>query len=188
MMITIATISKPILLILVCITACNSIVLPPQVKSLKNTGVPAVNVVTTVTTPSKPAVCMPKSLNQIEEYFASYAVTHHPHSLETCNMMTRKLNDFAPSSKSSCPWEYTCDHDENRFPKYIIKAKCLNDYFESCNKEGNDVLGVCRPVTIPLTVYKCADNTEQSFLEGSWTTENVVLACQCDNTNIISSR
>ena len=182
------TISRPILLILSCITICNCIALP-QLEGLKKIATTTTTTTTAVNIVATPSpVCQPSSLSLMEEYFATYAVAHHPHSIETCDIMVKKLNNFAPSNTSSCPWEYVCDHDDNRFPKYIIKAKCLNNYCESCNNEGANVLNECRPVTVPLTVYKCEKDSANPFiLKGSRATEDIALACQCDNTSITNS-
>ena len=162
--------------------------LPVALSNLQQTGgsKTASTITTIITTTNLP--CLPINFQGQLSSFTSHI------SVDSCKEMTRKLNSVAPSTNSSCPWEYTCEFKANRFPQYIIQANCLKTHCAGCSEDGSREPGVCEAVEIPLTVYECSNEDQYGSQLGSigintggeWIKEHVRVACQCEH-NVIDS-
>ena len=134
--------------------------------------------------------CIPLDIQQYSTSLPSFTIHK---SVEACNEMTRLLNNVAPSINSSCPWEYTCEYKQNRFPQYLIQANCLKSFCEGCSSDDStNEPGKCSPVEIPLSVYECTNDVNVVgslpviHTKGEWIKERVRVACQC-NHNVVES-
>ena len=169
------------ILLLIFLTATpfsSCFTLPAELQETAKVVSPIASIITS------PLPCFPKLTS--EGFIGSY--TNYM-SVDTCNEMTRKLNNAAPSSSSSCPWEYYCHFQANRFPQYIVQANCSMSHCQGCSSSGSFEPGNCEAVTIPLDVYKCSASEVDPLgipASGEWIKEEIQVACQCEHSVIES--
>ena len=105
-------------------------------------------------------------------------------SSTVCSQMETMLEEIAPTNKtSSCPYQYRCNFDQQRYPKFIIELTCKQKYCSSnCNQ-----LSECKQKSFSLSVAR-TDNENCSDEEGSsqWTVapQKINVGCSCGITSI----
>lgn len=96
-----------------------------------------------------------------------------------CSQVEAMLQVTAPSNKTtSCPHQYQCSFDNQRYPKYIIEMVCVQEY---CSSDCGG-LNQCKPETVPFLVLKTDD--DECWVDGStsqWVSEmqTVDVGCSC---------
>jgi len=97
-----------------------------------------------------------------------------------CAKMLQEMDTVVShiSTTALCPWNYTCDYKANRFPNYLIKAKCLHDRCRDVTcSQYYDRHSMCQSHSITVNVLRMRDNCE------SWDVDEefIPLACTCTN-------
>ncbi len=89
-----------------------------------------------------------------------------------CRHMESKFNAFAKNIET-CPWNYTCNYNENRYPQYMLQANCLRQY-EFKPVTSTDCAGKtdspkqCIPITTLVRVQiKTEDDNDSTIGSGS---------------------
>ena len=127
-----------------------------------------------------------------ESYFLHNSSTNDVRSKslgdKTCREMERKLKHAAPTEGSVyCPWTYKCNYSEQRYPRYLIQANCLNDYCHSgCNNTGSgehgSPQGHCIPITVVVQILKpkiVGSYGSGDDIEWSKHNKRIRLGCKC---------
>jgi hypothetical protein len=73
-----------------------------------------------------------------------------------CEQMENVLNSILPTKTGVlCPLQYKCDHDERRYPPYIVSPQCLEG--GRCSSCIN--YGTCSPTYVTIKVLKLSRDT-----------------------------
>ena len=80
---------------------------------------------------------------------------------------TYKSNDITP-----CPWQYTAEHDFNRYPQYVQNVSCLQS---SCHNIPG-ILCECREVGYTVPILK---RTQCGTDKQEWMTANIIVNVAC---------
>ena len=93
-----------------------------------------------------------------------------------CAQMLHELDAEASviSNTAVCPWVYTCDYKEDRYPHYLFKARCATDICSgSCSPEDQRH-NACQSHGIHVTVLQMRSCGEWESNE-----ELLPIACTC---------
>lgn len=103
--------------------------------------------------------------------------SHYHQSLvrERCDETVAKL---APAVNDTyCPWKYTCEYHQHRYPNFVVQAECQNLGSEcpSCASKDPGSVKSCLEISKPIYYLKrsSTDGTWQGF-RGA-----IVTSCQC---------
>ena len=102
-----------------------------------------------------------------------------------CRHMESKFNAFVKNIET-CPWKYTCNYNENRYPQYMLQANCLRQYefkpSTDCGKTNGPKQ--CIPITTLVRVQIKTEDDEDSTIgsgsqddELSYELNSVALPC-----------
>ena len=111
---------------------------------------------------------------------------------DTCNVIKETLNQ-AVSKVKLCPWNYSCDYQENRYPRYLVQAKCVKQYEiikqDSCSEDSTPEVKMCEEIKVPATtlvsrlqddqVSSGSGDYETEKQESRWLYDNIELHVGC---------
>ena len=102
-----------------------------------------------------------------------------------CAQILQELDAEASviSNTAVCPWEYICDYRADRYPHYLLKARCKTSICSgNCSPEDNRH-NMCQSHGIHVTVLQIRENCG----EWVWGQELLPIACTCTNVIMMSA-
>ena len=95
-----------------------------------------------------------------------------------CAKILQEIDTVYLISKTAlCIWVYVCDYRADRFPNYLLKARCKTATCNGNCGSHNNRHNMCQSHGIHVTVPKMRDDCE----EWVWGQELLPLACTCTN-------